>query len=202
MFRRPKKDIASGNRNNLSTDCWTSVTMDAFIGVTAHFINNDFEFKSVVPKCSVMHGGQTSLNLASVLRNTCMEWGILDKINFCVTDNAANIVGAINILGWTHCGCMALKLNFTLQHPLRILDDTLKKVKKIVTYYRASYKAKEKLMEYQAKVQGASQPLVLIKFSANKMELHLFYDRTLCPSIRCRQGNGTNSRRRFTYNNR
>ncbi|CAG5000453.1 unnamed protein product [Parnassius apollo] len=56
---------------------------------------------------------------------------------------------------------MAHKLNLTLQHPLRILD-TLKKVKKIVTYYRASYKAKEKLMEYQAKVQGARQPLVLI----------------------------------------
>lgn len=42
----------------LTTDCRTSVTMDAFIGVTAHFTNNEFEFKSVVLKCSVMHGAQ------------------------------------------------------------------------------------------------------------------------------------------------
>ncbi|KAJ8720533.1 hypothetical protein PYW08_005998 [Mythimna loreyi] len=91
-----------------------------------------------------------------------MEWDVLDKISFCVTYNAANIVGAVNILGWTHCGCMAHKLNITLQHPLKIMDDTLKKVKKIVGHYRASYKAKEKLMEYQVKVQRISQPLVLI----------------------------------------
>ncbi|CAB3240809.1 unnamed protein product [Arctia plantaginis] len=146
----------------LTIDCWTSIKIDSFISITAHFINNDFEFKSFVLKCTQINGAHTCQNLASILREACVEWGITEKINFCVTDNASNIVGAINILGWTHYGCMAHKLNQILHHSLKEFDVTLKKVKEIVTYFSSSCKAKEKLLEYQAKVQGSSQPLVLI----------------------------------------
>lgn len=146
----------------LTTDCWTSIKMNTFIAITAHFINERFQFKSVLLKCSEVKGAHTSQNLAAILSETCTEWEISDKINFCVTDNAANIIGATKILEWNHCGCIAHNLNLVLQNSLGSINATLKKVKKIVVHFRSSDQAKEQLIDYQSKVQGSSQPLELI----------------------------------------
>lgn len=72
------------------------------------------------------------MNIAAELRRILDEWNLTRKVNFAVTDNAANITNAIkDHLGWKHYGCYAHTLNLVLQDSLQEFKDSLAKVKRI-----------------------------------------------------------------------
>lgn len=48
----------------ITTDAWTSSINDSFIVTTAHYIDNNFELKTVLPDCSVFKESHTSENVA------------------------------------------------------------------------------------------------------------------------------------------
>nr|CAI5847647.1 unnamed protein product [Callosobruchus analis] len=63
-----RKLLAGAKKICLTTDCWTSVNMDSFIAVTSHFINDEYELKSILLECSVLMGHHTSQNLATTFK--------------------------------------------------------------------------------------------------------------------------------------
>ncbi|KAJ4922467.1 hypothetical protein JOQ06_019562 [Pogonophryne albipinna] len=94
----------------------------------------------------------TSQNLAQELSRVAKEWGIQDKIAACVTDNASNIVKAVNdILKWNHVRCFAHLLNLTVRSSVHQteIQALILKVKSIAEYVRRSTVASAKLREMQ-----------------------------------------------------
>ncbi|KAJ4935081.1 hypothetical protein JOQ06_016617 [Pogonophryne albipinna] len=94
----------------------------------------------------------TSQNLAQELSRVAKEWGIQDKIAACVTDNASNIVKAVNdILKWNHVRCFAHLLNLTVRSSVHQteIQALIPKVKSIAEYVRRSTVASAKLREMQ-----------------------------------------------------
>lgn len=90
----------------ITTDCWSSSAQDSFIAVTAHFVDDDFKFESVRLECCLMQGSHTSVALAEELRRITDKFAVTDKVLIVVSDNAANIKGAVvNELKWKHFGC-------------------------------------------------------------------------------------------------
>lgn len=58
-------------------------------------------------------GSHTAANIASEIEEILNKWGIKEKVNFAVTDNAANILEAIREhLDIKHFGCFAHKINY------------------------------------------------------------------------------------------
>ena len=53
----------------LTTDCWSSRNNESFIAVTVHYINEEFQFKSVLLGCSQFDESHTSVNLAKQIKN-------------------------------------------------------------------------------------------------------------------------------------
>ncbi|KAJ4940762.1 hypothetical protein JOQ06_027054 [Pogonophryne albipinna] len=135
----------------LTTDCWTSNTTTSYMSVTCHYIT-DFKLRSNLLDCFVVAESHTSQNLAQELSRVAKEWGIQDKIAACVTDNASNIVKAVNdILKWNHVRCFAHLLNLTVRSSVHQteIQALILKVKSIAEYVRRSTVASAKLREMQ-----------------------------------------------------
>lgn len=139
----------------ITTDCWTSLNNDSFMAVTAHFVNNNFEIKTALLSCAVFYESHTSENLVKELLAIGEEWGINDRVVLAVSDNAANIKSAIQKTGWKFLGCYAHTLNLIVSDALKIqeLKLTLDKAKTIVSHFKRSTKANNKLIETQKKLE-------------------------------------------------
>ncbi|KAJ8946653.1 hypothetical protein NQ314_008825, partial [Rhamnusium bicolor] len=128
-------------------DYWTSRNTDSVIAVTVHFIDKHFDVKSVLLDCAEYEGGYTSENLSQILRRIIADWNISENsILLAISDNASNIKKAISTdLKWRHFGCYGHIVNLKVSDSLNLIQDTLSKVSKIMSHFRKSANAKNKL---------------------------------------------------------
>jgi hypothetical protein len=149
----------------LTVDCWSSRNMEAYMAVTGHFFDtSSLQFESVLIQCSAFEGSHTGSRIADELRIISEEWGITNKVNLLVSDNASNMLAAASKLGWNHFGCYAHKLNLIVQDALKIqtVCQTINKVQKTVGHFKRSSIAKERLLKYQNTAQEIAQPKSLL----------------------------------------
>lgn len=149
----------------LTLDCWTSKNLQSYMAITAHFIDKDtFEFHSILIQCAAFDGQHTGEKIAEKLREVANTWALTNKVNFLVSDNAANMFSAARALGWPHFGCYAHKLNLIVQTAVGTenISATITKVQKTVAHFKRSAIAKEKLLKYQATAQNVAQPKSLV----------------------------------------
>ncbi|XP_072392289.1 zinc finger BED domain-containing protein 4-like [Diabrotica undecimpunctata] len=147
----------------LTTDNWSSVNTESYMAVTAHFLDENFQLKSILLECSTMPGHHTSINLSQNILKICNEWNIIDKILLVVSDNAPSIVGAIKKeLQWKHFGCFAHTLNLVVKHSIAFpeVDNIIQKIKSIVGHFKRSCLSNEKLMNYQKQSGGPALKLL------------------------------------------
>nr|XP_034829418.1 zinc finger BED domain-containing protein 4-like [Maniola hyperantus] len=148
----------------LTVECWSSKTMDQYMGVTAHFFSEDLEMKSVFLQCDLLDGSDTGPRTAQQLKEIVEAWGISDKIVFLVTDNASNMCSASHILNWKRFGCFERKLNLVVQNALcTTAKEIIEKVTKTVTYLKNNSIGKDLLMKYQLNDQNVEQPRTVIE---------------------------------------
>ncbi|KAK3872140.1 hypothetical protein Pcinc_022761 [Petrolisthes cinctipes] len=136
----------------LTTDIWTSRQTQAFMCVTAHFINSDWVLKSHVLETVQLKTAHTADTIASELKRVAEEWSVGNKIRMIVTDNASNMTRAVSLVGWRHIPCFAHTINLVVTNSISAIDGLkmlVKKVKGIVTFFHSSVKASDKLAEIQ-----------------------------------------------------
>ncbi|KAL4141993.1 hypothetical protein QTP88_004525 [Uroleucon formosanum] len=133
----------------LTTDGWTSIKNDSYIGVTAHFIDENASLQSVCLGCDKFEERHTSQNVALFKKNTFQEWHIDNKVAAVVSDNAPNIVGAIKDCKFRHISCFAHCIHLVVQRGLKNISDIQKKVKTIVEHFKRSSHAQSKLQAMQ-----------------------------------------------------
>lgn len=156
----------------LTMDAWTEThTTNSFLGVTAHFLE-DVNIKSATLGIELLTERHTIPYLTTKIEEFCNEWQIdISKVSACVTDNAANIVGAARaVFGKDkHLACFAHTLNLIPAAALGTkkvdnvevanvpgIPDLIKKVKKIVTFSHTSYNFSNDLKSFQ-KQNGAKE---------------------------------------------
>jgi len=87
-------EIVKKEASNISytTDAWTSLNDDSYLGVTAHFINPEFKLCHIVCDISHFPGSHTAEAMAEKLQSVISDWNG-EKTNFTVTsDNASNMI--------------------------------------------------------------------------------------------------------------
>lgn len=164
------KEITNQELNNcnllkicLTVDLWTSRANESYLSVTGHYITDAFELKSILIKCSNFEGNHTGENIQTALLGITNEFGLSTKVNFVVTDNAANMQRALNDIQWKHYGCYAHSLNLIVQNSLTIVEDNLSKLKKIVRHFKTSSTALDKLLKEQTRDDSQVVPKRLIQ---------------------------------------
>ena len=137
----------------LTADGWTSVNNNSFLAITAHFLDEETNMCSKLLGCVEFNEKHTAANLADKLHETAREWKIDYKIVGIVTDNAANIVLAVQLLKWRHIPCYAHTLNLIVQTSIKVIKSEIEKVKSIVQYFKHSAHALAKLHSVQKQMQ-------------------------------------------------
>lgn len=150
LFEQIQERIQKTQAICLGTDGWTATTSDSYIAITAHFINeDDTSLSSALLGCVQYTERHTSANLMALLKQTIQEWQIAHKVGSIVSDNAANVTGAIRLGGWRPIGCFAHSLNLMVQRAITDIRLIVDKVKAIVEFFKRSTQASHKLSESQ-----------------------------------------------------
>ena len=76
---------------NLTVDLWTNRQMRSFLGITAHFISNNWEMESVMLGCNRVMGRHTAENILAWFEEVIAEFCIQQKVKHIVTDSGANV---------------------------------------------------------------------------------------------------------------
>ena len=97
----------------MTTDLWTSNgPNDAYITITSHFIDNNGNLNDFVLDTQafgdVSHSAE---NLHLYLAAQAAKWNIEKKTEVVITDNATNIVNAVELCGYDSLKCTGHTFN-------------------------------------------------------------------------------------------
>ncbi|KAJ8916450.1 hypothetical protein NQ315_014667 [Exocentrus adspersus] len=161
-YESTREEIRAVTKVCLTTDHWTSAANQNFMGITVHFIDENFKMRSKLLKCVKFEGPHTATEIAAELKRTATEWEIIDKILIVVSDNASNVTKAItDVLKLKHYGCFAHTLNLVVQDALKSQSAIIEKIKTIVNHFKRSPQATEKLLKCQQQL-GSTELLKVI----------------------------------------
>jgi hypothetical protein len=116
------------------------------MAVTVHYLDDSGELQAKLLDCSAFHVRHTSANITTRLLDIIAEFDISLKVTAVVSDNAANVVKAIDDAGIVGLRCYAHTLNLSVTAALKKatdFEDLRHKISELVTFTRRSCNAKE-----------------------------------------------------------
>ena len=99
----------------LTTDIWTSLQTKSYCCALLPTTSDTWELKPAILETFDFNSEHTADNISSELLRVITQWNIESKIICIVTDNASNMVAAINKTPWQHLPCFAHSLNLVVQ---------------------------------------------------------------------------------------
>ncbi|XP_073710072.1 E3 SUMO-protein ligase ZBED1-like [Misgurnus anguillicaudatus] len=163
-----KKSLKETDSIALTTDIWTSVATEAYLGVTCHYLGEDWEMLSHCLTTMPLEERHTAANIAEWVEDVTSKFDIPpEKIKAVVHDNGANVVAAAKILqerhGWASVRCAGHTLNLVVQSSLKIHQAISKCVaagRCLVEHFKKSELACTKLKEKQKQMGTKTNMLV------------------------------------------
>ncbi|KAL3971429.1 mitogen-activated protein kinase binding protein 1 [Sarotherodon galilaeus] len=164
-LRNELKKVTS--KISLTTDAWTSLVTESYLGVTCHFINDNWDLLSFNLATLPVEERHTAENLASWLEKVAEKFHIsLHNVLAIVHDNASNIVAALHILkekfGVVSYQCAGHTLQLVVNHALKDpkIDKALSAARGLVKHIRKSEPASTKLKQKQKQMGTAEHKLI------------------------------------------
>ncbi|KAE8739554.1 hypothetical protein FOCC_FOCC014937 [Frankliniella occidentalis] len=98
--------LAEANWVALSSDTWTSVADDSYVGLSAHMIDNKWQLFAFTLNCRAFNEDHTGIKLKEWFNETLRDWHIdLNKVVSVSIDNGDNIRLAVDLLGKPSMRC-------------------------------------------------------------------------------------------------
>uniref|UniRef100_A0A8C5LPC9 HAT C-terminal dimerisation domain-containing protein n=1 Tax=Leptobrachium leishanense TaxID=445787 RepID=A0A8C5LPC9_9ANUR len=156
-FQKVKVSISKNeSRIALTVDIWTSVATEAHLGITCHYIGNEWKMRSVCLAAVPLEYRHTARNIAERVEEVTAMFGIPpQKIITIVHDNAANIVAAVSMLekkhGWTGIRCTGHTLQLVISAALKnpSIERAVGAARGLVEHFKRSELAGSRLKEKQ-----------------------------------------------------
>ncbi|CAK1582932.1 unnamed protein product [Parnassius mnemosyne] len=76
------------SKMSFTIDGWTSIAGRSYYGVTIHYIDNEWKYRSVVLDFIPSRGRHTGEDIATIFHDCLLEYDIIDKIQGITVDNA------------------------------------------------------------------------------------------------------------------
>lgn len=105
----------------------------------------NFQLENIALQTFLFQENHTAVNLAAELEKIISFWHLQGKVMCIVSDNAANIKAASDIISpkVSHIFCFAHTINLIVQRALEPVSDLRKECRKIVGYFKSSCLGKE-----------------------------------------------------------
>ena len=104
---------------HITTDIWSSIANDAYLGVTVSYLTHDWQLKAWTLVNQEMEERHTQANIAARLGDTARSWSITDKRKVVVHDGASNMKDTGRANNWFDVGRSAHKLRLAITGSLR-----------------------------------------------------------------------------------
>uniref|UniRef100_A0A2N9FMH9 HAT C-terminal dimerisation domain-containing protein n=1 Tax=Fagus sylvatica TaxID=28930 RepID=A0A2N9FMH9_FAGSY len=136
----------------LTSDLWTSITTEGYICLMAHYVDENWKLKSIILNFCHMPPPHTGIALSEKIFKFLKDWGIEEKVFSITLDNAYNndnmqdlLKAKLNLRNLLLCGgaffhvrCGAHVLNLIVQEGLKVIDDSVSKIRETVKYIKGS----------------------------------------------------------------
>ena len=140
----------------LTSDIWTSCANDAYISLTAHFINNEWKMVSCVLATSPFPGHHTALNIVEKLKEIIASYGLQEsQLVALVHDQGSNMRLSGEMMeeemDCESLCCAAHRLQLCVQEGLSVsaISKAVGAAKKLVGHFRHSALASNELKKRQ-----------------------------------------------------
>ncbi|KAL5233952.1 hypothetical protein ACI65C_001362 [Semiaphis heraclei] len=161
-----KKELKDARSVSCTSDCWSSIAQESYITVTAHFIDDQWCPKSYTLTTHKLDDRHTASNLSNQLEITFNKWEIDQKIMAVVTDNAKNVLNAVNLLDniteKDDLTCAAHTLQLAVNNGLKYdkIDSLIQLCSKIVCHFKHSNLASQYLKDKQDQLGLPTESLI------------------------------------------
>jgi hypothetical protein len=144
-----------------TSDIWTASTCnEAFVSLSAHWIDDEFKRQSLVLNAKHFPERHTGQNIADMFQEMFTEWKIQPNRRHClVRDGAANMELASDLAGLTSVHCFIHALQLVVHDAVlsqRAVVDMLARTRKLVTHFSHSSLACTALKDLQKQDATAS----------------------------------------------
>ena len=156
--------ISSIDDYSFTTDFWSSCQNRSYGTITIHYIDSDYVLCSHLLERKEVTQAHTGMNIAEEIRGIMDEWGLsLDQVSGVTTDNASNMVLAMNVLEWTRIPCFSHSLQLAVEDALKLpqVSRALARCRKLVSRFHHS--AKSAYLLRQKQVDLHQEQLCLIR---------------------------------------
>jgi hypothetical protein len=137
--KKEKMELLVRNTSKISftTDCWTSPNKLAFMGVTPHWVNEEFEICCMILSFKPLPAKHTGENLAAKLKEILGEFGLWKKSMAVTMDNASNNDAMYNCLALDYDLCFAHVVNLGVVAALDVIKEELSLLRRIIRIIRS-----------------------------------------------------------------
>lgn len=162
------QDMPNIESISITTDGWKSRSGDAYLSLTCHYVDVNFELKIFTLSHGLIIERQTGENISTFLLQQADQWGLTSagrKNVYIVTDGGPNIVSATKRTPWEHRECFAHKLQLVVESAVvqdEPAKEMLKKSRSIVGHYHKSTAATARLKKIQEQM-GLMPPKCVIQ---------------------------------------
>jgi Protein of unknown function (DUF 659) len=139
---------------HLTTDLWTAKSRHGYLGVTATWLSSDFKFREALLSCNHLDYPHTGEVISEELFRIIREWRLENVVFTVATDNGANMVKGIRLLGENYIRkierqpCAAHTLQLSVQEGLKQCKDIHRRIKSLQAFFRLPKQA-QRLREAQ-----------------------------------------------------
>src|SRR5947209_1483521 len=147
---------------SLTTDLWSSRAKHGYLGLTATWINKNFEIIDVLLEISYFPSPHSAKAISEAIKKAMQNWEIENLVVSITTDNGANVVAAIrDLTPIKRLSCAAHTLQLAISKGLKVVKDLVLRVKQLINFF-STQKQIERLIKVQTDI-GYEEPLHLIQ---------------------------------------
>jgi len=148
-------------------DFWTSKSNHAFMSFCIHFITKQWERKIAVLNCVPFDDSHTIQNIGNQLNEVLFQWSIETKVVTVVTDNARNLLGALEEVAIPRSACalhtmqLVIRDNIGKNPAQRAVADLISRASNLVAHFHRSPAAADKLRKAQETLEMPEMRLII-----------------------------------------
>ncbi|GES88440.1 zinc finger BED domain-containing protein 1-like [Rhizophagus clarus] len=147
---------------SLTTDLWSSRSKHGYLGLTATWINKNFEIIDILLEISYFPTPHTAKAITEGIKNAMQKWEIKNLVVSITTDNGANVVAAIrDLTPIKRLSCAAHTLQLAISKGLKVVENLVSRTKQLINFF-STQKQIERLIKVQKEI-GYEEPLHLIQ---------------------------------------
>lgn len=154
-------------RLSITADAWSSRVYKGFMVVTAHFIDKNWNMKSVIIEFDRFYTPHTGEAVEAFLRDVIERWGISQRVQAVTTDSASDMIRGMSLLHrWLssidpnmpqlrshfHIRCFAHVLNLATKECMKDIHSHISKIRALLSTLRSSVKRRDLFNEVKTEL--------------------------------------------------